>query len=286
MITLLIKSRSDYSKLYDLIRQDYSSQEIRIILGQNFLSPLDVLILTQFIIHQLTQNCDIYLEAQNSLVFEYIKAIGLLGFCQKNHSESTEINEIPSFSAMPIKRLKRETMDYYINSTQIYFESICQGKDLGVLNIALAELINNVHDHAKSPIDSYVFCQYYPNHGEIILAVSDLGIGIPYSVNSFMQRKGENLLSPEDTVKWALKLKKTTQSMPYNAGRGLDTISSFVKVNQGSWQVYTDSVKMFSDPSGNIFEENPIENFKGTVIEINIKVTNLEDKSISESFDW
>lgn len=87
-------------------------------------------------------------------------------------------------------------------------------------------------------------------------------------------------------MKWALKLKKTTQSMPYNAGRGLDTISSFVKANQGSWQVYTDSVKMFSDPSGNIFEENPIENFKGTVIEINMKVTNLEDKSISESFDW
>ena len=56
MITLLIKSRSDYSKLYDLIRQDFSSQEIRIILSQNFLTPLDVLILTQFIIHQLTQN--------------------------------------------------------------------------------------------------------------------------------------------------------------------------------------------------------------------------------------
>lgn len=68
-----------------------------------------------------------------------------------------------------------------------------------------------------------------------------------------MQRKGENLLSPEDTVKWALKLKKTTQSMPYNAGRGLDTISSFVKVNQGSWQVYTDSVKMFFRPIGKYF---------------------------------
>lgn len=190
MITLLVKSRSDYSKLYDLIRQDFSNQEIRIILGQNFLTPLDVLILTQFIIHQLTQNCDIYLEAQNPVVFEYVKAIGLLDFCQKNHSESTEINEIPSFTAMPIKRLTRETMDYYINSTQIYFESICQGKDLGVLNIALAELINNVHDHAKSPINSYVFCQYYPNNGEIIIAVSDLGIGIPYSVILLCKGKG------------------------------------------------------------------------------------------------
>lgn len=101
-----------------------------------------------------------------------------------------------------------------------------------------------------------------------------------------MQRKGESLLSPEDTVKWALKLRKTTQSMPYNAGRGLDTISSFVKANQGRWQVYTDSVKMVSNPSGNNFEENPIENFKGTVIEIIIKVANLEEKSISESLDW
>ncbi|MEP0713750.1 MAG: hypothetical protein ABJ333_16445 [Algoriphagus sp.] len=286
MTTLLIKSRSDYSKLYDLIRKDFFNNEIRIILQQKFLLPFDILVLTQFIIHELTQNCDVYLEAENDGVLKYIQAIGLLGFCQKNHSESTEINEIPSFTAMPIKRLTRETMDYYINKTQIYFESICHGKDLGVLNIALAELINNVHDHAKSPIDSYVFCQYYPTNGEIIIAVSDLGIGIPYSVNSFMKRSGKPLLSLEDSIKWALEFKKTTQSMPHNAGRGLDTIASFLETIQGEWSLYSDSVKMESSPPNNKFLENPVKNFKGTIIEISIKVSNLEEKNVEDSFNW
>jgi hypothetical protein len=286
MTTFLIKNRLDFFKLFDIIRKDFSDQKIRIVLEQKFLTPLDVLILAQFFIYQLTKNCEIDLDVKNADVLEYVKAIGLQDFCQKNHSESIEIIEINSFTAMPIKRLTRETMDYYINTTQSYFESICHGKDLGVLNIALAELINNVHDHAKSPIDSYVFCQYYPKTSEIILAVSDLGIGIPFSVNSFMQRNGKPLLKAEDTLKWALELKKTTQSMPYNAGKGLDTISSFMQTNQGNWRIYSDSIWMESDPEGNKFEENPVKCFIGTVIEVSINVANLNEKIIEDSFDW
>lgn len=286
MTVLLIKNRLDYSKLFDIIRRDFSNQEIRVVLDLKFLTPFDVLILAQFFIHQLTQNCDIYLTVNDGEVLRYVKAIGLQDFCHKNFSESIEINEIQSFTAMPIKRLTRESMDYYINTTQTYFESICQGKDLGVLNIALAELINKVHDHAKSPIDSYVFCQYYPKNSEIIIAVSDLGIGIPYSVNSYMQRNGNPLISAEDTIKWALKFRKTTQSMPYNAGRGLDTISSFLQKNKENWYLYSDSVIMESSPHPNNFEENPVKNFKGTIIEISIKVSNLEEKIIEDSFNW
>jgi hypothetical protein len=286
MTILLIKNRSDYSKLFDIVGQDFSNQGIRVVLTQNFLTPFDVLVLAQFFIYQLTKNCSISLEVNNTDVLEYVKAIGLQDFCLKNHTESIEINEIQSFTAMPIKRLTRETMDHYINSTQRYFESICHGKDLGVLNIALAELINNVHDHAKSPIDSYVFCQYYPRNSEIIVAVSDLGIGIPFSVNSFMQRNGHPLLTAEETIKWALQFRKTTQSMPYNAGRGLDTISTFLQKNEGCWSLYSDSIKMESSLQCNKFEVNPVKNFKGTVIEISIKVANLDQKTTEDSFDW
>jgi hypothetical protein len=154
------------------------------------------------------------------------------------------------------------------------------------LNIALAELINNVHDHANSPIDSYVFCQYFEKKSKIILAVSDLGIGIPSSVNSYLQRKGSTLLTAEETVKWALELKKTTQSMPHNAGRGLDTISTFLQTNKGTWRLYSDSIRMTSTPESNKFEENPVKHFKGTIMEISINVSNLNEKTIEDSFNW
>ena len=154
------------------------------------------------------------------------------------------------------------------------------------MNIALAELINNVHDHANSPIDSYVFCQYFEKKSKIILAVSYLGIGIPSSVNSYLQRKGSTLLTAEETIKWALELKKTTQSMPHNAGRGLDTISTFLQTNKGTWRLYSDSIRMTSTPESNKFEENTVKHFKGTIMEISINVSNLNEKTIEDSFNW
>ena len=286
MTTLVIKNQRDYSKLFEILRKDLSNQKIQVVLEQRFLTPFDVLILAQFFIYQLSKDCGLNLLVNNPAVLEYVKAIGLQDFCQKNHSESIEIYEIQSFTAMPIKRLTRETMGYYIDTTRHYFESICQGKDLDVLNIALAELINNVHDHANSPIDSYVFCQYFEKKSKIILAVSDLGIGIPSSVNSYLQRKGSTLLTAEETVKWALELKKTTQSMPHNAGRGLDTISTFLQTNKGTWRLYSDSIRMTSTPESNKFEENPVKHFKGTIMEISINVSNLNEKTIENSFNW
>jgi anti-sigma regulatory factor (Ser/Thr protein kinase) len=100
-----------------------------------------------------------------------------------NTHKPTKIRAVPDFSAMPIRRVEKESMFEYIMETEKYFKSICGHKDLAMLNLCMSELINNVYDHSFSSIGAYVFCQYYPESHEIKMAVSDYGIGIPKSVN-------------------------------------------------------------------------------------------------------
>jgi hypothetical protein len=283
---IVIKNQKDYGKLFHLIFKGNQSDTVTIHLYSHFLTPSDILILSQFIIIQLRQIGKVNLKVLEPKVKDYLEAIGLFEFCSSNFLEPTEIEAILSYTAMPIRRVNRETMNYYITKTQKFFQSYCVKKDLGMLNITLSELINNVYDHSNSPIDSFVFSQFYPNLNEIKIAVSDLGNGIPRTVNSYFNNKGLHQVSQEDAIKWALKLNKTTESLPHNAGRGLDTICSFVKANNGSWILLSDQIKMGGMRLQNNFTQNPIEYFIGTVIEITIKVANLEDQEIIDTIDW
>jgi len=283
---IVIKNQKDYAKLFQIIYKGDQSESVTIHLYNQFLNPSDILLLSQFIIIQLQRIGKVNLKVQEPKVKDYLIAIGLFEFCSSNFLEPTEIKEIESYTAMPIRRVNRETMNYYISKTQEFFQSYCIKKDLGILNITLSELINNVYDHSKSPIDSFVFSQFYPHSNEIKIAVSDLGNGIPRTVNSYFNNKGWNQVSQEEAIKWALKLNKTTESLPHNAGRGLDTICSFVNANKGFWILMSDQIRMEGMQSQNNFSQNPIEYFIGTVIEITIKVVNLEDQEIIDTIDW
>lgn len=283
---LVIKNREDYSKLFQIISEDRQIEIVNIHLSLEFLAPSDILILTEFIIIQLQRVSKVDLTVYNSKVKRYLEAIGIFEFCTKNYSESIEIKEISSYTAMPIRRVNRETMNYYIDQTQKYFQMYCHNKDLGVLNIALSELINNVYDHSESLVDCLVFSQFYPSSNEIKLAVSDLGNGIPKTVNKYFFEKGKSHISQEESVRWALKINKTTKSMPHNAGRGLDTVGSFVEANKGSWELLSDQIRMIGNENENIFTKNPIDYFIGTVIEITIKVNNLEEQELINEIDW
>ena len=283
---IVIKGQGDYHKLFHIILNPIPDEHITIHLFQPFLRPMDILILTEFIIYQLRTAGRVNLIVESQPVKNYLQAIGLLEFCSENHFSPSEILEIESYTAMPIRRVNRETMNYYILKTQSFFQTFCPGKDLGVLQIALSELINNVYDHSKSPIDCYVFCQYYRQKRTIVIAVADLGYGIPLTVNRFLKSQGLHILSQFAAVEWALKLHQTTRSEPHNAGRGLDIISSFVHAIDGSWKLFSDEVKMESSQVGNQFLPNPIQNFTGTVIEISIKVDNLNDLETVDFLNW
>lgn len=272
-----IKSRQDYFQLFSVLRKSIKNEKFDLIIDIAFLEPFDILILTQFVIVQKSRGCVFNVNSKTHII-NYLKDIGFVQFCKKNYIEPMTIEGISSYTAMPIRRVERETMVQYIDLTVQYFSSICNGKDLYMLNLCLSELINNVYDHSHSSIGAYVFCQFYPKNKTIKLAVSDLGIGIPESVNTFLKTNKCEKKSDIECVKWAIKENKTTLSIPQNAGKGLDNVNCFVRAINSSWKLYTDNVQLFGYPSGNRYLENNIHNFIGTLIEVSIKVDELEEK--------
>jgi hypothetical protein len=53
------------------------------------------------------------------------------------------------------------------------------------------ELIGNVSEHSKSPLDGFAALQTYPNGNEVRIAVSDSGIGIIDSLRPALRAKGD-----------------------------------------------------------------------------------------------
>jgi sensor histidine kinase regulating citrate/malate metabolism len=111
-----------------------------------------------------------------------------------------------------------------------------------MLNNSIAELINNVYDHAKSPIDAYVFCQFFPKDRSIKIVVGDLGIGIPNSVNNYLKSIADKTISNKASLKWAIEERKSTKSMPHNKGLGLYNLHSFIKSSQSSLRILSNDV--------------------------------------------
>ncbi len=287
IINISINYRNDFFGLFNLIHKGISGQLIILEFGRKFVDPGEVVLLASCIIR--LKNLDNQVQfgtISNSQVENYLRSIDLTSFCDSNFRFASTIESIPSYTAMPIRRVERATMGTYINTTQKYIESICPGKDLTMLNLGMSELINNVYDHSFSPIGAYVFCQFFPRVNEIGFCVGDLGVGIPESVKTYNAVKALPVPSNIDCVKWALKENNTIGSFPYNAGKGLDTVNSFIRANDSSWKLSTSEVIMNGFPSGNRYSTNPIHNFIGTLVEVRIKVDKLDNIANIDSFDW
>lgn len=284
-----LNKRQDLGELYSFINHNNSKYD-GIILNINFfLYPRDILIITQFIIHSIKRKDANYLkiESLENNIQKYLKDIGLLYFCDKNREEPKEIEFIPSRTAMPIRRVTRETMDEYIILAVKYFQEKCPTKELTMLHQCFAELVNNVYDHSQSKIDSYVFCQYYPQKNIIRIGVSDLGIGIFESVNRYHLNNMLETMGEIDSVNWAIKEKSTTKSIPRNKGLGLSNIFTFIKTNSSEITLYTGNVAVFGNKYNTKSYLNLIRPFTGTVIEVELRIDNLpeiEDKFIDFEF--
>ncbi|HEX4887404.1 MAG TPA: hypothetical protein VFV37_05085 [Luteibaculaceae bacterium] len=284
---ITINYRNDFFGLFNLILKGISGESITLHIGKGFLDPGEVILLTSCII-RLKGNINVVTigSIRNPAVEHYLRGISLIDFCDRNFQFPDTLESIPSYTAMPIRRVERETMNTYINSTQQYLEGLCPDKDLSMLNLGLSELINNVYDHAHSPIGAYVFCQYFPRLEEIGFCVGDLGVGIPEAVNTYMAAKSLPIMSQTDCLKWAVKENNTIGSFPYNAGKGLDNLSSFIHSTDSSWKLSTSGVVMNGFPSGKRYAANSIHNFVGTLVEVRIKVANLATKEEVDSFEW
>jgi len=174
---------------------------------------------------------------------------------------------------MPIRRIDQAHIEEYTFATLHYLHQFCREKDLTMLSVGIKEAINNVHDHSKSEIGAYIFCQYFPKNKTIKVCVSDMGIGIPKNVKNYFSE-----LSDAECIMWAVGQNNTTKSTPQNAGHGLTNIVDFVKSNNGDLQILSGDGRYVLHNKKEVLTKNTIKNFIGTLVEFSIIVDNLENE--------
>lgn len=155
------------------------------------------------------------------------------------------------------------------------FSSIC---------VAIDEIFNNISDHSTEKIGC-IFGQYYPKKNEIIISVSDFGVGIPTTI----REKFNGDLSDDKLIEYALQEGVSSQSVPQNRGAGLSNIMNTLTKNEVSRVTILSNCGMIEIFNNEIVKSKSFsESYPGTFFELVIDVSNehLYDLEEEEEFSW
>lgn len=141
------------------------------------------------------------------------------------------------------------------------------------LNYCLFEMVDNVENHANSPIGGYTVVQNYSYRNELRLVIVDTGIGIFNSLTKTEGTKYDNL-SPEDALLYCIKKEVTNGK---GMGNGLYQTKEFIINNGGDMEIY--SGKHYLDISNGKINIRTCPYWQGTLIYVRINTNNKVDFS-------
>lgn len=152
------------------------------------------------------------------------------------------------------------------------------------INVCLQEIFNNISDHSGEKIGC-VFTQHYPQKGEVMLTISDFGVGIPFNV-----RKVEPHVTDAQALERAVVEGFTTKSTKKNQGAGLNILTKYVVANNRG-RVYLQSLKgsfncIHAASGVRMSSRTERVTYPGTLIQITFKTGSLEPIGRKEEFEW
>jgi anti-sigma regulatory factor (Ser/Thr protein kinase) len=152
------------------------------------------------------------------------------------------------------------------------------------INVCLQEIFNNISDHSGEKIGC-VFTQHYPQKGEVMLTISDFGVGIPHNVRKVVQD-----ITDAKALEKAVVEGFTTKSTKRNQGAGLNILTRYVVANNRG-RVYVQSLKgsfncIYAASGVRMSSRNERVTYPGTLIQITFKTGSLEPVGEKEEFEW
>lgn len=133
------------------------------------------------------------------------------------------------------------------------------------------EIYTNSFEHSGSSVGVYSCGQYFQNMNQLVLSVVDFGMGIPNKIRSYLQSdpRAANLLS-SSCLEWAFQSGNTTsRQLGVARGLGLDLLKEFVRINQGSLEIYSNNAYAIVDRNGERFQDMN-GGFAGTAVLIKL----------------
>jgi len=234
----------------------------------NFLEPIHIVMISCLIEEYYQLGSKIEFQTGNRLeVNEYLRGINFFDYWTDGFNRNTYT---PTFKAtnLALWKLDGSMISEYVIRAQKYFEqNYMQGKSVEPLNIALAEIFNNILDHSQSSVTGYCLSQYYPNSQKMKIAVCDFGKGIPIVVNDYLASFGNAPLKHDLAIIKSLEKTFSSKSAPHNKGLGLDTIKEIVLSCSGELRIISNYGYYHLGPSGpNHYLLK--STFEGTLLEI------------------
>lgn len=285
IVEIEIRIFPEYAQLYSFISSGCKNTIFHVSVYHHEFRTVEVLMLTSCMVKMIQRGCGfrLFVDEKTS---ELLEAIGHKDLVESGQLKVDSGVYLSQNKSTVIGKLNSENMLSYVMRIQQFAKIVCPGKDLEIFDLCISELVNNVLNHSESEEGAYVLCRYIEQGRTISLAVCDLGIGIPTSVNRFLNAANKSEISSIDCLKWALKENNTTRSTPQNMGKGLDNVNSFIRSVRSKWSIMSGAAQLIGLPSGNRYYLNAIDGFIGTSISINIRIDNLNDAQSDYSEGW
>ncbi len=159
---------------------------------------------------------------------------------------------------------------------------------LVALSVCLKELINNIGDHSSEQIGS-TFAQFYPKNKNVVISISDFGVGIPANIKKFLEtRESNNDVSDSWCIVKACERGFSTQSSIGNKGVGLAyLIETVVNAYGGKVIILSGKAKVMMLPQHSPIQIQNSWFYPGCLIDIHIptdKIPIITDEE--DEFEW
>lgn len=178
----------------------------------------------------------------------------------------------PDGNSVPYREDLQENKDGIVN----YLKSRWLGHDWVHISEMLGdsiiskvwEIYANAFQHGNSAIGVYTCGQHFPALKILYLSIIDFGVGIPSNVRLFLKEPGK---SAKESIEWAMVEGNSTKSqLAGPGGVGLGLLKEFVKLNQGSLEIFSHDGYVFIDNSKETYDTRETF-FEGTLVTIKLQ---------------
>lgn len=142
--------------------------------------------------------------------------------------------------------------------------------DRQALLVLISEMIENVHRHAKSPVDGFAVAQVYPRQLKMGITLVDAGIGVRQSfVEGQPSVATSHLRSDEAFLREAVKLYSTSKR-DRHTGYGLYLLAELVGRNRGTFLLTSGTASLVGYRRGHelVFDSYTHRPWQGTIVSV------------------
>ncbi len=133
------------------------------------------------------------------------------------------------------------------------------------------EIYANSFEHSDSKVGVFSCGQHFRHMNELVLSVVDFGAGIPNNVRNYLSSDPRaRQLKASACMGWAFQRGNSTSKVGVARGLGLDLMKEFLRVNDGSLEIYSNDGYAIVDRNGERFQDLDT-GFHGTAVKIKLK---------------